>query len=197
MVPPFIGHTLSKVWVICVLVSQVFVFFGVFSTELLPLPCKITEVGRLSLFIEFFVGFHIVCDRYTLDNAHFTYFNTIWPLSLSSTFGTAFITGSHSVISGCPCMGGSKTLHACLCRIAAMGSLSPKWPAADITSLTLADTARHAQIHNTCLPQHQGSNCWHLSSCKDSVGWSKGAATCVTKEDMSHYDSGRMSWPEV
>ena len=97
MVPPYIGHTLSKVWVICVLVSQVFVFFGVFSTELLTLPCKITEVGRLSLFIEFFVGFHIVCDRYTLDNAHFTYFNTIWPLSLSSTFGTAFITGSHIV----------------------------------------------------------------------------------------------------
>ena len=88
MVPPYIGHTLSKVWVICVLVSQVFVFFGVFSTELLPLPCKITEVGRLSLFIEFFVGFHIVCDRYTLDNAHFTYFNTIWPLSLSSGFGS-------------------------------------------------------------------------------------------------------------
>ena len=94
---PYIGHTLSKVWVICVLVSQVFVFFGVFSTELLTLPCKITEVGRLSLFIEFFVGFHIVCDRYTLDNAHFTYFNTILPLSLSSTFGTAFITGSHIV----------------------------------------------------------------------------------------------------
>ena len=88
MVPPYIGHTLSKVWVICVLVSQVFVFFGVFSTELLTLPCKITEVGRLSLFIEFFVGFHIVCDRYTLDNAHFTYFNTIWPLSLSSGFGS-------------------------------------------------------------------------------------------------------------
>ena len=88
MVPPYIGHTLSKVWVICVLVSQVCVFFGVFSTELLPLPGKITEVGRLSLFIEFFVGFHIVCDRYTLEYAHFTYFNTIWPLSLSSGFGS-------------------------------------------------------------------------------------------------------------
>ena len=72
-------------------------FFGVFSTELLTLPCKITEVGRLSLFIESFVGFHIVCDRYTQDNAHFTYSNTIWPLSLSSTFGNAFITGSHIV----------------------------------------------------------------------------------------------------
>ena len=96
MVPPYIGHTLSKVWVICVLVSQVFVFFGVFSTELLPLPYKITEVGRLSLFIDFFVGFHIVCDRYTLDNTHFTYFNNIWPLSRSSNFGTAFITLAHS-----------------------------------------------------------------------------------------------------
>ena len=88
MVPPYIGHTLSKVWVICILVSQVFVFFGVFSTELLTLPCKITEVDRLSLFIDFFVGFHIVCDRYTLEYAHFTYFNTIWPLSLSSGFGS-------------------------------------------------------------------------------------------------------------
>ena len=27
--------------------------------------CKNTEVGCLSPFIEFFVGFHIVCDRYT------------------------------------------------------------------------------------------------------------------------------------
>jgi hypothetical protein len=34
-------------------------------------------------------------DRYTLDNAHFTCFNTIWPLSLSSNFGTAFITRPH------------------------------------------------------------------------------------------------------
>ena len=57
--------------------SSFCVFFGVFSTELLTLPCKIIEVDRLSLFIDFFVGFHIVCDRYTLDNAHFTYFNTI------------------------------------------------------------------------------------------------------------------------
>ena len=88
MVPPYIGHTHSKVWVICVLVSQVFVFFGIFSTELLTLRCKITEVVRLSLLIEFFVGFHIICDRFTLDNAHFTYFSTIWPLSLPSTFGS-------------------------------------------------------------------------------------------------------------
>ena len=42
-----------------------------------------------------FVWFHIVCDRYTQDNAHFTYFNTIWPLSPSSNFGTAFITSPH------------------------------------------------------------------------------------------------------
>ena len=96
MVPPYIGHTLSKVWVICVLVSQVFVFFGVFSTELLTLPSKITEVGRLSLFIEFFVGFHIVCDRYTQDNAHFTYFNTILPLSLSSGLGSEVYPWSES-----------------------------------------------------------------------------------------------------
>ena len=40
------------------------------------------------LFIDFFVGFHIVCDRYTLDKAHYTYFNTIVPLSLSSGFGS-------------------------------------------------------------------------------------------------------------
>ena len=51
----------------------------------------------MRLFTEFFVWFHIVYDRYTLEYAHFTYFNTIWPLSLSSNFGTAFITLAHSL----------------------------------------------------------------------------------------------------
>ena len=31
MVPPYIGHTFSKVWVICILVSLVFVFFWRFQ----------------------------------------------------------------------------------------------------------------------------------------------------------------------
>ena len=48
-------------------------------------------------FNSVFVWIHIVCDRYTLEYAHFTYFNTIGPLSLSSNFGTAFITLSHSL----------------------------------------------------------------------------------------------------
>ena len=80
-------------------------FFGVFSTELLPLPCKITDVGRLSLFIEFFVGFHIVCDRYTPDNAQFTFFNTIWPLSLSSGFGSEVYPWSESLSYVASCDG--------------------------------------------------------------------------------------------
>ena len=45
------------------------------------------------LFHWFFVCFHIVCDRYTSDYAHFTFFiHTIWPLSLSSDFGTRSCT---------------------------------------------------------------------------------------------------------
>ena len=40
-----------------------------------------TEIDCLSFFIEFFAWFHIVCDRYTPEYAHFTYFNPIWPLS--------------------------------------------------------------------------------------------------------------------
>ena len=49
---------------------------------------EISEVGRLSCFCEFFAWSHIVCDRYTSDNAHFTFSYTIWPLSLSSNFCT-------------------------------------------------------------------------------------------------------------
>ena len=45
-----------------------------------------SESGRLSYFIQFFVWFHIVCDRYASDHAHFTFFNLIWPLSLSWVF---------------------------------------------------------------------------------------------------------------
>ena len=53
---------------------------------------EISEVCRLSCFIDFFVWFHIVCDRYTSDYAHFTFSDTIWPLSLSSDFGTRSCT---------------------------------------------------------------------------------------------------------
>ena len=35
---------------------------------------EISEVGRLSCFIEFFVWFHIVCDRYTSDYDQITFF---------------------------------------------------------------------------------------------------------------------------
>ena len=37
------------------------------------------------LFHCFFVWFHILCDRHTSDYAHFTFSDTIWPLSLSSS----------------------------------------------------------------------------------------------------------------
>ena len=40
-----------------------------------------TEIDCLSFFIEFFAWFRIVCDRYTPEYAHFTYFNPILPLS--------------------------------------------------------------------------------------------------------------------
>ena len=50
------------------------------------------EIGRLSCFSDFFVRFHIVCDRYTSDYAHFTFSDTIWPLLLSPNFGTQMIT---------------------------------------------------------------------------------------------------------
>ena len=43
----------------------------------------IGKFGRLSTLIEFFACFHIICDRYTSDYAHFTFSDTIWPLSLS------------------------------------------------------------------------------------------------------------------
>ena len=45
-----------------------------------------SESGCLSYFIQFFVWFHIVCDRYASDHAHFTFLNLIWPLSLSWVF---------------------------------------------------------------------------------------------------------------
>ena len=45
-----------------------------------------SESGRSSFFIQFFVWFHIVCDRYASYHAHFTLFNLIWPLSLSWVF---------------------------------------------------------------------------------------------------------------
>ena len=45
-----------------------------------------SKSGRLSYFIQFFVWFHIVCDSYASDHAHFTFFNLIWPLSLSWVF---------------------------------------------------------------------------------------------------------------
>ena len=44
--------------------KQTKVVFCVFSTELLPSPCKNTESGSLSSSIDFFVWFHIVCHRY-------------------------------------------------------------------------------------------------------------------------------------
>ena len=44
------------------------------------------------LFHWIFAWFHIVSDKYTLDYAHFTFSDTIWPLLLSPYFGTQMIT---------------------------------------------------------------------------------------------------------
>ena len=38
---------------------------------------SVSGIGRLSCFSEFFVRFHIVCDRYTSYYAHFTFSDTI------------------------------------------------------------------------------------------------------------------------
>ena len=82
------------------LVPDIWVWDWAFSLNFL-FDFTLFVIG-LSLFIDFFVWFHIVCDRYTLDNAQLTYFNPIWPLSLSSNFGTAFITLPHSLsYTGC------------------------------------------------------------------------------------------------
>ena len=72
---------LFKIWVICVLVSLVLVFFGVFSTELLTSHCKNTKSESLDSSIDFFALFHIVCHRYASKKVPFNSFNTIWPLS--------------------------------------------------------------------------------------------------------------------
>ena len=61
MVVPWIWFSIWKFWVIRVLVSLV---FQVFSTAELTSPCKNSEFGRLSLFIDFFALFHIVWHRY-------------------------------------------------------------------------------------------------------------------------------------
>ena len=66
--------------------------FGPLWTLSTDYQWEISEVGHLSCFIDFFVWFHIVCDRYTLDYVHFTFSDTIWPLSLSSDFGTRSCT---------------------------------------------------------------------------------------------------------
>ena len=81
MVPPWVGHSTWKIWETGVLVFLDFVVFSVFSTDLLPSPCKNTESGSLSSSIDFFALFHIVCHRYASKNVPFNSFNTIWPLS--------------------------------------------------------------------------------------------------------------------
>ena len=49
--------------------------FGPFWTISTENQWEITEIGRLSCFSDFlFVRFHIVCDRYKSDYAHFPFF---------------------------------------------------------------------------------------------------------------------------
>ena len=57
-----------------------------------PFQWEITEIECLSCFGDFFVRFHIVCDRYTSDYDQITFSDTIWPLLLSLDFGTQMIT---------------------------------------------------------------------------------------------------------
>ena len=57
-----------------------------------PFQWEITEIECLSCFGDFFVRFHIVCDRYTSDYDQITFSDTIWPLLLSPDFGTQMIT---------------------------------------------------------------------------------------------------------
>ena len=66
--------------------------FGPFWTISTGYQWEINEFGRFSCFGDFFVWFHIVCDIYTSYYAHFTFSDTIWPLSLSSDFGTRSCT---------------------------------------------------------------------------------------------------------
>ena len=49
-------------------------------------------IWPFELFHWIFVWFHIVCDRYTPEYAHFTFSDTIWPLLLSPNFRTEMNT---------------------------------------------------------------------------------------------------------
>ena len=60
-----------------VCVCIVLVLFGPFPQISTENQWEISEFGRLSCFSEFFVRFHIVCDRYTSDYAYFTFSDTI------------------------------------------------------------------------------------------------------------------------
>ena len=51
--------------------------FGPFWTISTENQWEITEIECLSCFGDFFVRFHIVCDRYTSDYDHFTFSDTI------------------------------------------------------------------------------------------------------------------------
>ena len=42
---------------------------------------KTVKLAVWAVSLIFSAGFHIVCDRYTSDYAHFTFSDTIWPLS--------------------------------------------------------------------------------------------------------------------
>ena len=85
---PWILQKISNLGQMCLRLHN----FGPLWTNFTGNQWEISEVCRLSCFIDFFVWFHIVCDRYTSDYAHFTFSDTIWPLSLSSDFGTRSCT---------------------------------------------------------------------------------------------------------
>ena len=61
--------------------------------------------------------------------------------------------------------------------------------AADITSLTLADTARHAQLHKTYLMPHKRQQSWHFSCRRAKFQQSDPKVLPPTSQN-----SGGLSW---
>ena len=78
MVPPWMGYSMWKFWVIRVLVCRVFLIFLVFSTTELISQWENSEFCRLSVFIDFFAWICIVWHRYELHLTYFIDFNHFW-----------------------------------------------------------------------------------------------------------------------
>ena len=69
-----------------------FACFWGFQQRAPDVACIKHWIWPFELFHWIFACFHIVCDRYTSDYAHFTFSDTIWSLSLPSDFGNRSCT---------------------------------------------------------------------------------------------------------